>query len=113
MTADYIARVVESLYHKVDIDKMSEGFDKLKQYDSPGRQSDEWVNRRITEKSYIRWCMAIGVLETYCQHNFATFKETELVYKWAKRVCEQRNYEYNQWRAFGGYKTFEQWLNKR
>jgi hypothetical protein len=113
MTAHYIAKVVESLYNKVDINKMSEGFDKLKQYDSPGRQSDEWVNRRITEKSYIRWCMAIGVLETYCQRNFATFKETELVYKWAKRVCEQRNYEYNQWRIWGGYRTFEQWLNKR
>ena len=30
MTAHYIARVVESLYNKVDIDKMSAGFDKLK-----------------------------------------------------------------------------------
>jgi len=113
MTANYIANVVESLYNKVDINKMSEGFDKLKQYDSPGRQSDEWVNRRITEKTYTRWCQAVGFLENYCRDNFATFKETELVYKWAKRVCEQRNYEYNQWRAFGGYSTFDQWLNKR
>ena len=113
MTADYIARVVESLYHKVDIDKMSEGFDKLKQYDSPGRQSDEWVNRQITEKSYIRWCQAIGFLETYCRMNFTTFKETELVYKWAKRVCEDRSKLYNEWRAFGGYRTFDEWLNKR
>ena len=32
MTANYIAKVVESLYNKVDIDKMSEGFDKIKQY---------------------------------------------------------------------------------
>lgn len=113
MTPNYIARVVESLYDKVDIDKMSATFKDIKQFNDCGRTSDDWINRRITEKSYIRWCQAIGVLETYCQHNFATFKETELVYKWAKRVCEQRNYEYNQWRAFGGYNTFDQWLNKR
>ena len=113
MTAHYIAKVVESLYNKVNIDKMSAGFDKLKQYDSPGRMSDEWINRRITEKSYIRWCQAVGVLENYCRDNFTTFKETELVYKWAKNVCNQRNDMYNQWRAFGGYSTFDQWLNKR
>lgn len=113
MTANYIAKVVESLYNKVDIDKMSAGFDKLKQYDSPGRMSDEWINRRITEKSYIRWCQAVGFLENYCRDNFTTFKETELVYKWAKNVCNQRNDMYNQWRAFGGYSTFDQWLNKR
>jgi len=110
MTANYIAKVVESLYDKVDIDKMSEGFDKLKQYDSPSRQSDEWINRCITEKSYFRWCQAIGFLENYCQENFATFKETELVYKWANKVCKQRNNEY---RANGGNRTFEQWLNKK
>jgi hypothetical protein len=113
MTANYIANVVESLYNKVDINKMSAGFDKLKQYDSPGRQSDEWVNRRITEKTYIRWCQAVGFLENYCRMNFTTFKETELVYKWAKRVCEDRNKMYNEWRAFGGYRTFDQWLDKR
>ena len=96
MTAHYIAKVVESLYNKVNIDKMSAGFDKLKQYDSPGRMSDEWINRRITEKSYIRWCQAVGVLENYCRDNFTTFKETELVYKWAKNVCNQRNDMYNQ-----------------
>lgn len=113
MTAHYIAKVVESLYNKVDIDKMSAGFEKLKQYDSAGRQTDEWVNRQITEKSYIRWCQAIGVLESYCRMNFATFKETELVYKWAKHICIQRNYSYNEWRMRGGYSTFEQWLNKK
>ena len=113
MTANYIAKVVENLYNKVDIDKMSAGFNDIKQFNDCGRTSDEWINRHITEKSYIRWCMAIGVLETYCQHNFATFKETELVYKWAKNVCNQRNDMYNQWRAFGGYRTFDQWLDKR
>ena len=113
MTAHYIARVVESLFDKVDIEKMSATFKGIKKYEDCGRVSDEWVNIRITEKTYLRWCQAVGVLETYCRQNFATFKETELVYKWAKNVCEQRNYEYNQWRAFGGYKSFEQWLNKR
>ena len=112
MTAHYIAKVVESLYDKLDINKMSEGFDKIEKYNC-GRLSDEWVNREINEKSYIRWCYAIGTLETYCKQNLATFEETELVYKWAKDICEQRNKLYNQWRAFGWYMTFEQWLNKK
>jgi hypothetical protein len=89
MTANYIARVVENLYNKLDIDKMSAGWDKLKQYEC-GRISDEWTNRRITDKTYIRWCMAINLLEDYCMKN-ETFEETELVYKWAKWVCERRN----------------------
>jgi len=113
MTANYIAKVVESLYNKVDIDKMSAGFDTIKQYNDCGRISDDWTNRRITEKSYLRWCQAKGFLENYCRDNFTTFKETELVYKWAKRVCEDRNTLYNEWRIWGGYNTFEQWLNKR
>jgi hypothetical protein len=113
MTAHYIARVVESLYNKVDIDKMSAGFDKIKQFNDCGRTSDDWINRRITEKSYIRWCQAVGFLENYCRDNFTTFKETELVYKWAKRVCKDRNDMYNQWRAFGGYRTFDEWLDRR
>ena len=113
MTANYIAKVVDSLYNKVDINKMSAGFDKLKQYNDCGRTSDEWINRSITEKSYIRWCQSITTLEDYCRKNLTTFKETELVYKWAKNVCEQRNNLYNQWRAFGGYSTFAEWLNKK
>ena len=113
MTANYIAKVVESLYNEVDIDKMSEGFDKLKQYDSPGRQSDEWVNRSITEKSYFRWVKSCFVLEDYCRNNFTSFEETELVYKWAKEVCDQRTNLYNQWRGYGTCSTFDEWLNKR
>jgi hypothetical protein len=91
MTANYIARVVESLYNKLDINKMSAGWDKIKKYDDCGRVSDEWMNRSITDKTYIRWCMAINRLEEYCIKNYDTFEETELVYKWAKNVCEQRN----------------------
>jgi hypothetical protein len=113
MTANFIAQVVENLYNKVDIDKMSEGFNQIRKYDDSGRMTDDWVNIRITEKSYIRWCQAIGLLETYCSQNFATFEETELVYKWAKRVCEYRNSEYNKWRAYGGYSTFNEWLKRK
>ena len=113
MTANLVAQVVQNLYNKIDINKMSEGFDKIKQFDSQGRVSDEWVNREIKEKSYIRWCHAIALLESYCKMNLATFQETELVYKWARRVCDDRNAMYNQWRAYGGYSTFNQWLNKK
>ena len=112
MTANFIAQVVENLYNKVDIDKMSEGFDQIRKYDDSGRMTDDWVNTRISEKSYLRWVRAINTLETYCQMNFETFEETELVYKWAKRVCAYRNSAYNQWRAYGGYSTFKEWLKK-
>jgi len=113
MTANYIAKVVESLYNKIDIDKMSEGFDKIKQYDN-GLYTDDWVNRKITDKSYFRWCKSIGVLESYCKMNFETFEQTDLVYKWAKNVCEYRNDLHNEWRAFGGHTTLSKWLkNKR
>jgi hypothetical protein len=110
MTANHIAKVVESLYNKVDIDKMSAGFDKLKQYNDCGRTTDEWINRRIVEKSYVRWIQSMVVLEDYCRTNFTTFEQTELVYKWAKKICEHRNYKYNEWRANGGYTTFEKWI---
>ena len=113
MTANYIARVVQNLYNKIDIDKMCAGFDQLKKYEDSGRISDEWTNRRITEKSYIRWCQAISFLENYCRMNYTTFEETELVYKWAKSVCEQRTRDLNQWRQFGGHSTFEQYLKNK
>jgi hypothetical protein len=115
MTANYVARVVESLYNKVDIDKMSEGFDKIEKY-SCGRLSDDWVNRQITEKSYLRWLKACYLLETYLQHNYSTFVETELVYKWGKRICEQRNKDLSMYRAFGnpfGKQDFNTWLKKK
>jgi hypothetical protein len=113
MTANYIAKVVESLYNKIDIDKMSEGFDKIKQHNHNGTTTDEWTNRRIAGRSYFRWCKSIGVLESYCKINFETFEETELVYKWAKHICKYRNDLYNEWRAFGGHITFNQWLKNR
>jgi hypothetical protein len=116
MTAHYFARVVESLYNKVDIDKMSAGFDQIKKYDSSGRMSDDWTNRRITEKSYIRWCMAIGAFEQYLRENYATFVETELVYKWGKRICDERNYELTMYRAYGNpfnTRTFKEWLRDK
>ena len=111
MTSNYIAKVVESLYNKVDIDKMSEGFDKLKKYEDCGRVSDEWVNRRITEKSYFRWCQSINVLEQHLIDNYTTFEETELVYKWGKKICERRNKEFNEFRSTPTHNTFEEWLN--
>jgi hypothetical protein len=113
MTSNYVAKVVESLYNKLDIDKMSEGFDKIKKYNDCGRITDEWVNTKITDKSFVRWCKSIGVLETHLLMNYENFNETELVYKWGKRICEQRNWEYNQWRTFGGYKTFGEWLKRK
>jgi hypothetical protein len=111
MTANYFAKVVESLYHKVDIEKMSAGFDTIKKYDFD-RISDDWVNRQITEKSYFRWCEAVGLFESYLLKNYESFEETELVYKWGKNICDRRNSDFNRWRVSGGYLTFNEWLKK-
>jgi hypothetical protein len=114
MTAHFIARVVENLYNKIDIDAILEEFNGIKQYDDCGRKSDEWVNKQIKNKGYYRWLLACGKLEEYLYLNYATFEETELVYRWGKRVCNQRNYDLNKYRC--GYRlkdeTFEIWLKK-
>jgi hypothetical protein len=40
------------------------------------------------------------------------FKETELVYHWAKDYCIRQNNLINRWKMLGGYSTFADWLNK-
>ena len=100
MTAHFIARVVQSLYDKIDIDAMLKEFDGIEKYQHE-RVSDEWTNRQITNKAYIRWVMACGTLEAFCRKNIGKFKETELVYRWAKQQCDQQNILLNRQRLFG------------
>jgi hypothetical protein len=113
MTANYIARVVESLYEKVDLDEITTKWKDIKRIDY-GRVPDEWVNRKIESKSYYRWLKACGILETYCTMNMGKFKETELVYKWAKDGCIRQNNLLNEFRAYSwGVYTFDEWYKKR
>ena len=95
MTANFFAKVVDNLFNKVDIEEMLNEFKGIEKYNPCGRKSDEWVNKSIENKDYIRWCMAIGLFETYLLKNFDTFQETELVYKWGKKICNMRNEERN------------------
>lgn len=112
MTANFIAQVVENYYQKLDIDEMAAPWKDIPQRNEYGNLTHDWINRELKNPTYIRWCQAIGVLETYCCHNFETFKETELVYKWAKRVCERRNHAVNEWKAYGGYNSFSNFLKR-
>lgn len=112
MTANFIAQVVENYYQKLDIDQMTAPWKDIPQRNEYGNITHEWINRDLKEPTYIRWCQAIGVLETYCCHHFDSFQETELVYKWAKRVCERRNHAVNQWKAYGGYNSFSNFLKR-
>lgn len=112
MTAHFIARVVENLYNKMDLDEMGKEFEGIEKYEF-GRLRDEWVNKKIENRGYYRWVLACGKLEEYLRMNYATFEETELVYKWGKKVCEQRNRDLNEYRSRYRSKeeTFEIWLN--
>lgn len=40
--------------------------------------------------SITKWNLCSNYLERYLRSNFETFKETELVYKWGKSVCDSR-----------------------
>lgn len=113
MTANLIAQVVENYYNKLDLDKMAEPLQGIEKYNSYGGMSDDWINTRITDKTYFRWCQAIGVLESYCRQNLDTFQPTELVEKWAPKACEERYYRFNEWRIFGGYNSFSNYLAKK
>lgn len=90
MTAHYIAKIVQREYEKLDIDEMLAEFKGIEKY-KYGRISDEWVNKRIENKQYDRWVHACYLLESYLRIHFQTFVETELVYQWAKPICEERN----------------------
>jgi hypothetical protein len=116
MTAHFIARVVDSLYQKMDVDAMINEFKGVKKYNDSGHITDEWYNQRIEEKSYYRWCKAIALLERYCRMNWETFEETELVYTWASNVCDARNEDKNIYRAYENpfnQQTFSEYLKKK
>ena len=113
MTANFIAQVVENYYNKLSLEDMAAPWKGIKQYNEYGNVTHEWINRDLKEPKYIRWCQAIGVLESYCRQNFDTFQETELVSKWAPRICEERNYKMNEWKIFGGYDSFSNFLARK
>jgi hypothetical protein len=112
MTANLIAKVVDNLYNKINIDEMLEEFNGIKKYEDCGRKTDEWVNKRIENKIYNRWLLACGKLEEYLYMNYATFEETELVYRWGKRVCEQRTNDKRIYRSNYRSEPFEFWVKR-
>ena len=59
----------------------------------------------------IPYNIVTGLFENWLQVNFTTFKETDGVYKWCKKVCDARIEAKNRWRAHG-YGTFEKWYNE-
>lgn len=103
MTANFIAQVVENYYEKLSLEAMSEPWKDIKRVNEYGNATHEWINRELKDPIYIRWCYAISTLETYLKLHFDTFEETELVYKWAKPLCEARNRALNRFRIDGWY----------
>jgi hypothetical protein len=61
-----------------------------------------------------RFSFGLNLLESHIRRNFSNFKETELVYKWAKDLCDSRNNLYNDYRASGWYYgDFENFLKTK
>ena len=111
MTANLIAKVVESQYQKISIDALLSEFNGIEKY-KYGRLSDEWVNKSIGNEQYHRWADSCYVLEEYIRCHFADFEQTELVYRWAKDLCVRKNTLFNNWMGSGCGMTFKDWLAK-
>lgn len=111
MTANLIAKVVESQYQKVSVDELLSELNGIEKY-KYGRLSDEWVNKHIDNEQYHRWIDSIYTLEKYIMCHFADFEQTDLVYRWAKDLCERKNMLLNRWRGNYTGLTFKEWLVK-
>jgi len=111
MTANYIAKVVQSQFDKINIDEINSEFAGIEKY-KYGRISDEWINKRIENKQYYRWLKSCNLLEDYIKQNFEKFEQTELVYYWAKDLCDRKNKILNEWRAYGAFTTFKEFIKK-
>ena len=109
MTANLIAKVVQSQFDKVDFDAILDNWKDIKKIDC-GRLSDEWVNTNIDDYQYYRWIKACNLLNEYISRNYESFEQTELVYYWAKDLCQSKNEDLNRWRQHGGYRTFKEFL---
>lgn len=111
MTANLIAKVVQSQYDKVSIDEL---LSELKDIDKHkhGRVSDEWMNKQIENNQYHRWMHSCYLLEEYIKYHFTDFEQTDLVYYWAKYLCERKNELLNKWMGNWSGLTFEEWLIK-
>lgn len=109
MTANFIAKVVESQYEKLSIDELISELKGIERY-KYGRTSDEWTNKQIENSQYHRWQRACCLLDEYIKYHFADFEQTELVYYWAKDLCEQKNRLLNKYKANWTNLTFQEWL---
>lgn len=55
-----------------------------------------------TDKQLYDYHRSQGLLEKYLKMNFLTFEETELVFKWNKQLCENRN-DFENWYRYTGW----------
>jgi hypothetical protein len=111
MTANFIAKVVESMYNKINISELGrclsneiQGIKKENNYGlTPEFQNVKYKVRmgKTSYPPYNRWVKANALLEQYLQDNPDTFVETELVYKWAKDTCDRRSQAKTINRAWG------------
>lgn len=63
--------------------------------------------------SIYQWQMAAGLLDRYLSFHYCTFKESDLVYRWAKDKCKERNRELIKYRAYGYWcGTFCEYIKK-
>lgn len=107
MTSNYIAKVVESMYQKINIDELMSDIQGIKMRDENYNLTPEFqrcqfeLSRGLSKNNdFNRWIKACYTLEYYLQKNFETFEQTELVYKWAKDTCDRQIRYKNHKRAY-------------
>jgi len=83
MTANYIARIVQSEFDKMNLEQ---------------------------EETIYRWVRACELLKDHIRHNFHDFEQTELVYTWAKDLCETKILLLNKHRMSLLGNSFQEWL---
>lgn len=107
---DYFTKELEL----VDFDISQHNEETLAQYVEHYYEAVDLSDVDDVKKTRYKFLMSIGLLETYLLHNYATFKRTELVYKWAKNLCDRRNNELNEYRTWGWTKgTFDDYLKSK
>lgn len=89
LNEDVLVKILESHYEKIDV-----------------------LDSKNFMENYNNFCYADALLKTFLKLKFSEFEITDEIYKWEKEICDAKIRLLNQWRAFGFYISFEEYLSQ-
>jgi hypothetical protein len=98
LTAHNIAELVQEKFDSIDFNEMLENWKDIPVLDSSGFYTISWQKRKFSPE-FTEWLVACGKLEDFLKQH-PDSEQTDLVYTWAKQVCEKIIKEKNLQRAF-------------